>query len=90
MQPNILASSTDVLFAPDIEELIPERHAPVRSNRRSVSQLLGSLDSQVRPGITTEEFQGLFVKCECGLITTHRVFEEHVCAREVIDLTSDN
>lgn len=32
----------------------------------------------------------LLVKCTCGLIMTHRAFEEHTCAPIVIDLTSSD
>lgn len=32
----------------------------------------------------------IFVKCECGLVTTRRVFHDHTCAAPVvIDLTSE-
>ena len=63
---------------------------PVRiEGRRNVSNLLELLDSRVRPGVTEIEFRRLFVKCECGLILTKRAFNDHVCSREVVDLTDD-
>lgn len=59
------------------------------------------LDSHARPGLTEREFNRLFAKCNCGLITTRRVFADHSCAAAmpqlivgslptVIDLTSDD
>jgi hypothetical protein len=38
------------------------------------------LDCMDRPGLTEEEFLGLFVKCDaCALITTHLMFHKHWC-----------
>ena len=38
------------------------------------------LDCMDRPGLTEDEFWGLFVKCDaCGLITTHLMFRSHHC-----------
>ena len=42
-------------------------------------------------GLTKEEFQELFLKCECGLIMTAKVFDDHDCqVIKVIDLTKDD
>jgi len=51
----------------------------VGSRRSGVSVLLKLLDSRVRPGVTEAEFQGLFVKCACGLYFTRRAFRDHIC-----------
>ena len=38
------------------------------------------LGSLYRPGLTEEEFLGLFAQCNaCKLITMHRLFYEHAC-----------
>ena len=38
------------------------------------------LDCLHGPGVTEEEFLGLFIKCDvCALITTHLVFDNHQC-----------
>lgn len=45
-----------------------------------VDQLL-KLDSWVGgSGLPEFSFMRLFAKCTCGLVMTHRTFEEHVCA----------
>jgi hypothetical protein len=51
----------------------------VGGRRSGVSVLLKLLDSRVRPGVTEAEFQGLFVKCVCGLYFTRRAFRVHIC-----------
>jgi hypothetical protein len=59
----------------------------------SVLDLLFKLDSWVQPGLTEAEFRELFASCQCGLIMTRRVFEEHECLRDgidIIDLTGDS
>lgn len=66
-----------------------KRAEPLRFIGRQVtSTLLELLDSRVRPGVTDDEFQRLFARCECGLISTKRAFRDHSCTKEVIDLTS--
>ncbi|KAM6490167.1 hypothetical protein JOM56_014361 [Amanita muscaria] len=49
------------------------------------------LDCMDRPGLTEEEFLGLFVKCDaCALITTHLMFHKHHCRLQTgddLDLT---
>lgn len=46
------------------------------------------LDDRVRPGVPAEKFASLFVQCRCGIVTTNRAFEFHICLRpQVIDLT---
>jgi hypothetical protein len=77
-------------------DLVPSRHAPKRTaHRDNASDLLERLDSRRQPGITFVEFQGLFARCKCGIITTRRAFEAHSCRIrngpvEVIDLTGDD
>jgi hypothetical protein len=44
-------------------------------------------------GLSEADFKKLFAMCHCGLVTTRRIFRDHVCAVAVppviIDLTSD-
>ena len=77
---------------PDINAgLVPRRSPPVRFlGHRSITELLQLLDARVQPGVTVAEFRRLFVRCDCGLITTRRAFKEHVCSKEIIDLTGDD
>jgi hypothetical protein len=49
-------------------------------SRRTDWRRFVKLDCMDRPGLTEEEFWGLFVKCDvCGLITTHLMFRSHFC-----------
>ena len=68
---------------------VPVLERPIKSSQTIKNRLL-RLDSWGRPGLHETEFKRLFVKCECGLVMTRRVFKEHECAITVIDLTSDN
>lgn len=74
---------------------LPFLQADETLNRRllTTSDQLTSLDSWRRPGILESDFVKLFTKCRCGLITTRRVFRNHICAVKpapvVIDLTLD-
>jgi hypothetical protein len=62
---------------------------------RAVLNLILSLDSCVRPGLTSAEFEGLFARCHgCDMVMTRRIFTSHECVmveeeEEVIDLTMD-
>lgn len=47
------------------------------------NDLLQRLAAFDRPGLTVEQFRELVAECECGLVTTRRVFEFHVCLRKV-------
>lgn len=38
------------------------------------------LDSRERPGLTSHEFRRLFSSCPCGLVTTRKAFNRHICA----------
>jgi hypothetical protein len=66
---------------------------PIRSSDTTLGRLL-KLDSWINPGVTVANFRGLFARCRCGLVTTCRVFEDHVCAVPaapvIIDLTVDD
>lgn len=43
---------------------------------------LWQLECKDKPGLTQEQFLGLFVKCDaCGLINTHHMFHKHRCRR---------
>ena len=42
-------------------------------------QLL-KLDFFVGSGLSESDFKRLFAKCTCGLVMTHRAFDEHACA----------
>jgi hypothetical protein len=73
------------------DDYVPERRAPAHPFLKTATQLLLQLDSHVRAGITEDEFYRLFVRCSnCGLFMTKRVFDEHVCQNELIDLTLDD
>ena len=38
------------------------------------------------PGLTEEEFLGLFIKCDsCALINTHLMFHRHYCCPQTVD-----
>jgi hypothetical protein len=44
------------------------------------------LDYIYSPGLTEEEFLGLFVKCSsCALITMHQRFKNHHCSMKTSD-----
>jgi hypothetical protein len=75
---------------------IPTYERPARKPQTTLDQLL-KLDAWGGSGLPDSEFRRLFAKCTCGLVTTRRVFKDHVCAVTVvqnrpaiIDLTSDN
>lgn len=45
-----------------------------------------NLASMDNPGLTEEEFLGLFVKCDsCALINTHLLFNMHDCSPQMAD-----
>jgi hypothetical protein len=61
---------------------------------RTVLNLILSLDSVVKPGVSSTEFEALFARCHaCDLVMTRRKFSSHDCVEdemeEVIDLTMD-
>jgi hypothetical protein len=66
---------------------------PVKRSADTLISLL-KLDSWVKPGLSETDFAKLFSKCRCGLVMTHRVFDNHTCAVArapvVIDLTLDD
>jgi hypothetical protein len=64
--------------------------APAGSKPKSVFDSLFKLDAWKRPGLTEADFQVLFVKCQCGLVMTRRVFADHECLEDIIDLTYDS
>jgi hypothetical protein len=77
----------------DINMGLVSKHPPKRPMHQSnTSTLLERLDARRLPGIMIPEFQALFTRCECGLITMRRAFNMHRCRMEpkVIDLTGDN
>ncbi|KAF8310138.1 hypothetical protein F5887DRAFT_931233 [Amanita rubescens] len=62
--------------------LEPPPHAPAlpeaNLSRRTDWRKMQKLDSLDRPGLTEEQFMGLFVQCDaCGLITMHQIFDDH-------------
>lgn len=60
------------------------------TERIDISGLLARLDCRDGAGLSEAEFRSVFVQCECGRITTRRVFNDHTCAAPVIiDLTSE-
>ncbi|KIM71671.1 hypothetical protein PILCRDRAFT_830210 [Piloderma croceum F 1598] len=70
-------------------ETIPIRAAGY-SDQKTVSELLAQLDARVLPGIPENQFSALFARCECGLVTTARAFNDHKCRVNIIDLTRDD
>ncbi|THH16836.1 hypothetical protein EW146_g3867 [Bondarzewia mesenterica] len=70
---------------------IPTFYPPARASPTAISQLL-QLNSTFEPGLTMQEFRGLFARCGyCDLFMTRRAIDCHDCAiREVIDLTVDS
>ena len=78
------------LPVPDVTANNVQEQRPLQciatNGRSSSSQLLAKLNSAM--GITSQEFQGLFVKCDlCKCIMMHHTFTAHNCS--VIDLTRD-
>lgn len=56
--------------------------------------LLNRLDCWLRPGLTVQQFRELFAQCECGMVTTCRMFGRHECIPRkkllaMVDLTAD-
>jgi len=52
-------------------------------HRRTDWWNLWKLELKEKPGLTEEQFLGLFVKCDaCGLIATHHMFHKHYCRRD--------
>lgn len=81
--------STEFILADIHGGAIPTYNAPaVRTHKsKTVPELVQKLDACVQPGITVTEFSKLFCQCECGLVTTRRVFSEHTC---ILDLTGED
>jgi hypothetical protein len=52
------------------------------------------LDTLDRPGVSEEEFYGLFAKCDaCSLVMTRQVFPDHYCRRlgdDGLELTDED
>ncbi|KAF9232364.1 hypothetical protein BU15DRAFT_81328 [Melanogaster broomeanus] len=69
----------------------PPKRQPGKLNEFS---MLMKLDAFNQPGLTVRQLKTLLTKCQCGLIMTRRVYEEHDCVleyeRDVIDLTGDD
>jgi hypothetical protein len=68
----------------------PEFNGKDLSHRTDWRKIV-KLDCMDRPGLTEDEFWGLFVKCDtCVLITTHLMFSSHHCDPHMVgelDLT---
>jgi hypothetical protein len=67
---------------------------PPKLSPRTVLNLILSLDSIVKPGISSAEFEALFARCHtCDMVMTRRKFPSHDCVEDemedVIDLTMD-
>jgi hypothetical protein len=58
-----------------------------RSGQKTVAELLRQLDAREKPGITDTVFSVLFCRCQCGLVTTQRAFDDHTC---IVDLSDDD
>ena len=67
-----------------MQEQPPLKH--IATNERKFSQLLAKADSA--SGITGQEFQKLFIKCDlCRCVMMHHFLAAHDC--DIIDLTGD-
>ncbi|KIJ69918.1 hypothetical protein HYDPIDRAFT_104581 [Hydnomerulius pinastri MD-312] len=81
----------EVNFDPFVVSPAPRRQRPAKVNEFA---MLMKLDAFNQPGLTVRQLKSLLTKCECGLIMTRRVYEEHDCVlefeQEVIDLTGDD
>jgi hypothetical protein len=87
---NFVVHVTCVIYKRCLED-INSGVVPTNCRVKTTSKLLEQLDVNVKPGITAGQFSTLFSQCaECGLVTTRRVFEEHKCRDEIIDLTGDS
>ena len=78
----------EVDFDPFVVTPAPKHRQPVKL---SPFTLLMKLDSLSELGLTTKQLKALLTQCECGLMMTKQVYEDHECMldsdREVIDLT---
>jgi hypothetical protein len=68
---------------------IPAYEQSASNHQNPLIRLL-KLDSS---GLSAADFKKLFAMCHCGLVTTRRIFRDHICAGAaapvIIDLTSD-
>ncbi|KAF9239167.1 hypothetical protein BU15DRAFT_21109, partial [Melanogaster broomeanus] len=78
----------------DFDPFVVPRAPKCQQRQAATSQfaMLMKLDAWARPGLTARQLKALLTKCECGLIMTRRVYEDHECfldpEHEVIDLTT--
>lgn len=54
-------------------------YAPPPSAPLDLWDVWGRVDDWMRPGVPLAQFQAHFAVCECGLVTTIRCFELHIC-----------
>ena len=89
--PRRLISNTSGFALHHSRAFVPLASLPV-SNGQATKGLLLQLNDRARPGIPVEQFTGLFVQCQCGVVMMTRVFRFHACQpsqHEVIDLMQD-
>lgn len=72
--PAVIVGERDILAS------IPTYEQPAKKPETTIDLLL-RLDCWVQPGLTEDQFKGLFVKCRCGVVTTRRAFIHHMCAK---------
>lgn len=58
---------------------IPVFYPPAITNIPSIPTLLYRLSSAHRPGLEERIVHQLFMRCECGIISTARTFQGHTC-----------
>lgn len=79
---------TEVDFDPFMVTPAPKCRQPVKL---SPFTLLMKLDSLSKLGLTMKQLKALLTWCECGLMMTKQVYEDHECMldsdHKVIDLT---
>jgi hypothetical protein len=84
-----LSDNTFINKFPALWTFIPTYQPPAK-DPQNVLDRLQRLDSW---GLSEKDFTRLFARCHCGLVTTRRVFRDHICAvasvPAIIDLTSD-
>ena len=89
--PHQLISDTSGFMLHHSRALVPLTPLPI-SNGQATGGLLLQLNDRARPGIPVEQFTGLFIQCQCGVVMTTWVFRFHTCQpaqHKVIDLMQD-
>lgn len=64
-------------------------YAPPPNAPLDLWDIFGRLDDWLRPGVPLAQFQAQIAVCECGLVTTVRSFELHLCQGPVMHPEDD-